>query len=409
MKSEGITRPLSIREARKLALHSQRVLTANRRGKAVDATCEAIDHLGYVQIDTISVIQRAHHHTLWVRNPRYRQEHLDQLMQQGRIFEYWSHAAAFLPISDYRFTLPAKREFAKGKRWWYQCDPKIKRQTLDRITREGPLRSRDFRNHGKRQLSMWQWKPAKMALEQLFMEGRLMVVRREGFQKVYDLAERVLPDRVDTSMPDRAEFLRHLILRYLKAHGFGSASEIAWLRNGLKPDIQSELMALTENGEIVPVQITGKKPGPVFFALPDYPDLINRPLARSRVRILSPFDNLVIQRKRINALFDYDYQIECYVPAAKRKYGYFCLPVLWDGNLVARMDCKADRPSRTLIVRNIALERRIHRIDAFYTGFAGALTGFMTFNHCDSLLVEKAPDRGLRSALDCALESVVRR
>jgi len=408
MKFEGITHPLSIQEARKLALHSQRVLTANRRGKAIDATCEVINHLGYVQIDTISVIQRAHHHTLWVRNPRYRQEHLNQLMQQGRIFEYWSHAAAFLPISDYRFTLPAKREFVNGKRWWYKCDPEIKRQILDRITQEGPLQSRDFQNHGKKRLSMWQWKPAKIALEQLFMEGQLMVVRRDGFQKVYDLAERVLPDQVDTSMPDKGEFLRHLILRYLKAHGYGSASEIAYLRDGLKPVVQAELMALAENGEIVPVQILGNKPGTALFALPDYPDLINKPLARSRVRILSPFDNLVIQRKRISALFDYDYQIECYVPAAKRKYGYFCLPVLWDGNLVARMDCKADRPSRTLIVRNIALEGRINRMDAFYAGFTEALTGFMTFNQCDSLALEKIPDPGLRSVLDRTLASVIR-
>ncbi len=409
MKFAGTAHPLSIQEARKLALHSQRVLTANRRGQAIDATCEAINHLGYVQIDTISVIQRAHHHTLWIRNPRYRLEHLNQLMQQGKIFEYWSHAAAFLPISDYRFTLPAKREFANGKRWWYECDPEIKRQVVDRITQEGPLQSRDFQDHGKRRLSMWQRKPAKMALERLFMEGRLMVVRRDGFQKVYDLAERVLPDQTDTSMPERGEFMRHLILRYLKAHGYGSASEIAWLRDGLKPAIQTELMALAAEGKVVPVQITGKKSDPALFALPDYPALLNKPLPRSRVRILSPFDNLVIQRKRINTLFDYDYQIECYVPAAKRKYGYFCLPVLWDGNLVARIDCKADRPSGALIIRNIVPERRISRIDTFYTAFAGALTGFMTFNDCNSLAVEKAPDPGLRNALDNALEAVIQR
>ncbi len=407
MKFEGIIHPLSVREARKLALHSQRVLTANRRGKAIDATCEAIERLGYVQIDTISVIQRAHHHTLWVRNPRYRQEHLDRLMQQGRIFEYWSHAAAFLPIHDYRFTLPIKREFANGKRLWYECDPEIRRRVLERITVEGPLQSRDFRDHGKRRLPMWQWKPAKIALEQLFMEGRLMVVRREGFQKVYDLAERVLPDRVDTSMPERSEFLRHLILRYLEAHGYGSASEIAYLRDGLKPAVHTELMALAESGEIVPVQIVGKNPGPVSFALPDYSALLNKPLSRSRVRILSPFDNLVIRRKRISALFDYDYQIECYVPEGKRKYGYFCLPVLWDGDLVARMDCKAERASRTLIVRNIVLERRIRRADAFHAAFAATLNEFMIFNDCDGLRLQKVPDRALRSVLERTFGRVV--
>lgn len=395
------TDSLSIQQARKLALHSQRVLTAHRHGKSIDATWAAISHLGYVQIDTISVLERAHHHTLWVRNPRYQQKHLDQLMQQRKIFEYWSHAAACLPIEDYRFTLPAKHAIANGRQLWFECDPKISRQVLKRISEEGPLQSKDFENHGKTRLPMWQWKPAKVALEQLFMEGRLMVVRRERFQKVYDLAERVLPECVDTSRPDSDACLRHLILRYLKAHGFGNASEISYLRKGIKPVLQHKLIALAEDGEIVEVKIGDL----TFFVLPDYLDLVNKPLARSKVQILSPFDNLVIQRKRINYLFSYDYQLECYVPESKRKHGYFCLPVLWDADLVARMDCKADRKSRMLVVRNLVLESHINRIDAFYSGLVKTLRSFMAFNHCDFLRVEKASDSRLRNFLNSALHN----
>ena len=387
---------LTPREARKLALHSQEILATRRSGKAIDVTHNTIEHLGYVQIDTISVIQRAHHHTLWNRNPRYKPDHLGKLLAQRRVFEYWSHAAAYLPMSDYRFYMPNMASIEQGRQLWFNCDPGVKQQVYRRIVEEGPLQARDFEDKKNSRLAMWEWKPAKIALEQLFMEGRLMVARREGFQKVYDLRERVLPDWVDTSIPSEQEFCRFLVRSYLRAHGLGKATEIGYLRKGIKSGLQKSLEEMTEAGELVNIEVKGES----YKVLPDSLALLEKPLARSRLRILSPFDNLVIQRKRLGTLFGFDYQIECYVPQAKRKHGYFCLPIAWNGGLYARMDCKADRKTGTLIIRYLAIEPKLRKADAFAQAFATELQRFIEFNQCDKLAVEGGCDSRIRSALE---------
>ena len=383
---------LSIKAARKIALHAQGVLWHEKKGRAMDATLGVIRRLGYIQIDTISVIERAHHHTLWNRNPRYRPIQLERLQQQGRVFEYWSHAAAYLPIEDYRMCLPLMRSVSNGDQLWYQADPGIKQMVLDRIRAEGPLQSKDFENHGHTRLPMWQWKPAKYALESLFMEGELMVVKREKFQKVYDLRERVLGGSVDTSFPHDREFAEFLVHRYLAAHSFGTAAEMTYLRKGMKKRVEARMEEMEEDGKLVRLCI-----GDVTcFALPQSLELLGRPLARSRLRILSPFDNLVIQRKRISHLFGFDYQIECYVPEKKRRHGYFCLPVLWNAELVARMDCKAVRKTGELLVRNLILEPGINNADAFTFALVGELLRFMKFNNCHNIRIDKVSDSQLK-------------
>ena len=382
---------LSIKQARKIALHAQQVLAVEKTGRAIDVTRSVIQNLGYIQIDTISVIQRAHHHTLWNRNPRYRPAQLDRLQQQGQVFEYWSHAAAYLPMEDYRMCLPNMRSIKRGDQLWYRANPEIKKQVLARIRDEGPLQSRDFENHGRTRLPMWEWKPAKQALESLFMEGELMVVRRQKFQKVYELRERVLDDSVNTSFPDRQEFADFLVNRYLDAHGIGTAAEITYLRKGMKKDIESRMSALEEEGQLVRVAIGDT----TYFATPNSLELLARPLARSRLRILSPFDNLVIQRKRIGHLFGFDYQIECYVPEKKRRHGYFCLPILWNAELVARMDCKAVRKTGMLEVHNLVIESEIKDLDAFLAALVKELLRFMVFNGCGDIRLKKVSDAKL--------------
>ncbi len=390
---------LGMLQARKIALHAQQVLTRDRSGRAIDATRSAIRALGYVQIDTISVVERAHHHTLWNRNPRYRAAHLDQLQAQGKVFEYWSHAAAYLPIEDYRMCLPHMERIRAGDALWFRADPDIKRQVLERIREEGPLQSKDFGNHGRTGLPMWEWKPAKYALETLFMEGELMVVRRNNFQKIYDLTERVLDTGVDARFPEPQEYADFLIDRFLGANGLGTAAQIGYLRKGMTRRIENRLEEREVAGDLVGLDVAGIR----YHAKPDALELLDRPLSRSRVRILSPFDNLVIQRQRIRHLFDFDYQIECYVPKAKRRHGYFCLPVLWDARLVARIDCKADRGTQTLIVRNVVLEPRPLRRGKFCEALKRALSEFAVFNGCGHVQVEQAPDRQIREALQGAV------
>ena len=159
-----------------------------------------------MQIDTISVIERAHHHVFWTRCPKYKPSDLDSLLSSRKVFEYWSHAASYLPMKDYRYSLPLKKKFAKRKSSWFPRDPQLMRLVLKRIEKEGPLRSKDFKNSQQSKRSgWWEWKPTKKALERLFLEGKLEITRREGFQKVYDLPERVIPSSTDTSFPTKKE------------------------------------------------------------------------------------------------------------------------------------------------------------------------------------------------------------
>lgn len=359
-------------------LHAQRVLAPRPRGTAVGATLSAIEHLGYIQIDTISVIQRAHHHVLWSRNPRYQLAHLDQLLEEKQVFEYWSHAAAFLPMRAYRFSLPRKNALASGEQsHWFKRDEKMETYVLDRIAAEGPLMAKDF-EHGGQKKGGWGAKPAKQALETLFMQGDLMIPRRVNFHKVYDLTERVVPDGINTTPPTREEHARHLIIRYLEANGLGRASEMAYLLKNTKPLINATLKEMVAAGEVSRVDVVGSE----FYMLPASMELLDKPLARGKLKILSPFDNVLIQRKRMKDLFGFEYQIECYVPAAKRTYGYFVLPIIWNGTFAARMDCKVDRKTSTLHLLHLVLESGLKQRDEFLAALDKELQAFMAFNGC---------------------------
>jgi len=391
-----ITESLSIQQARKLVLLSQRLPPAKQSGSAITATLAAIEHLGYIQIDTISVIQRAHHHTLWNRNSRYLTSQLDQLIAAKQVFEYWSHAAAYLPMRDYRYTLPRKQAIANNdQNHWYERDERLMKSVLRRIATEGPLMAKDF-EHSPKKSGEWTSKPAKRALEYLFMQGDLMVPYRDNFHKVYDLSERVLPEDTDTSLPNQEEYARFLITRYLQANGLGQASEIVYLLKNTKVLVSASLQALLSNGELIQISTGGNS----YFALPASLELLSKPLARGKLKILSPFDNLLIQRKRIQALFNFDYQIECYVPEALRRYGYFSLPILWDGKLLARMDCKAERKESLLHIHHLALEPRLVKTEAFALALSKELLSFLQFNECKSFCIHRTSPTSFKQELE---------
>ena len=361
------------------------------------ATLSAIEHLGYVQIDTISVIQRAHHHTLWNRNPRYKPEQLDQLIADKQVFEYWSHAAAYMPMCNYRYSLPRKHALACGDlNHWYPRNEKLMKYVLKRIAAEGPLMAKDFddkTNNSWKKTAEWQSKPSKQALEYLFMQGELMISSRCNFHKVYDLTERVLPEGTNTTLPTSEEYARFLITQYLQTNGLGHAAEIAYLLKNTKPIVTTTLQEMVSSGELLQLTVSDQS----YFALPESLELLNKPLARSKLKILSPFDNLLIQRKRMKTLFDFDYLIECYVPAAKRQYGYFSLPVLWDGKLVARMDCKVEKGKSLLHIYHLVLEPALEKsydkgsvkAEAFAFALDKELKAFLVFHGCDNYLIHR--------------------
>lgn len=381
---------------------SQKVPPSKQGGPAIAATLSAIEHLGYIQIDTISVVQRAHHQTLWSRNPRYQASQLDQLVADRQVFEYWSHAAAYLPFCDYRFSLPRKHALASGEQdHWFERDDRLIKQVLKRIADEGPLMAKDFEHSGKR-TGDWKTKPAKRALEYLFMQGDLMVPRRVNFHKVYDLTERVLPEGTDTSLPAPEEYARFLITRYLRANGLGQPAEIAYLLNGIKPLVSVTLEDMRSSGELLEIAVDDQR----YYALPASLELLGKPLARSNLKILSPFDNLVIQRKRIKALFGFDYLIECYVPEAKRQYGYFSLPILWDGKLVARMDCKTAKNESLLHIHHLALEPLKLKTDSFLPALRKELKSFMQFNHCHKVRLHRTTPAKFKPELQSVINDL---
>ena len=381
---------LSRAHARRLAVRAQGLAEPDPFGTLKRGTLSAIEHLGYVQIDTISVVERAHHHILWSRVSNYRPQELHELQAKDRkVFEYWDHAASYLPVSHFRFSLPRMHAIASGKRHWFARKPRVMGYVLDRIKAEGPLQARDFEApKGHRGGSWFEWKPAKRALDQLYMEGALMIAERRGFQKVYDLTERVLPSGTDLTMPRSEELARFLILRTLKAHGLAQESEIRYLKKSLRKPLAPALAALVEAREIVRIRVEGL-PELDYFALPDALESSAHSIA-SRAHILSPFDSLVIQRKRLQTLFAFDYQIECYVPAPKRKYGYFCLPILFGEKLVGRVDLKADRRSKTLLVQALHLEPGAPKGESFRDAIQAELKRFASFNACEEVAYRPA-------------------
>lgn len=389
---------ISQAEARRILLHHQCLNSRGSCGSGLDGTLKAVQHLGYVQLDTLSVVSRAHVHTLWNRVHNFRSEYVDVLQERGDIFEYWAHALSILPIEDYRFSLPMMDRIASGETHWYPKNKKETQRVLKRIREEGALSAKDFSDK-KSSNEMWARSPSKIALEQLFMEGELMIPRRINFHKVYDLRERVLPTDINTSLPTREELCRFLINSFLRAHGLGQVREISYLRKGIGPDIKRVAQEMLEEDSLTSVSVKDS----TYLCQPETLEMLDKPSSRSGLRILSPFDNAIIQRKRTNDLFSFDYQIECYVPKAKRQYGYYSLPILHRNRLIARLDAKADRKTGVFHLLHLMIEDKIRNPNPLYKALYPELKKFASFNQCSKFELHKLS--GCRTGPDWVAEN----
>jgi len=398
-----IKHPQELARIRRLALSAQGLLQAQPFGRGLAGARKAIKHVGYVQIDTISVVERAHHHVFHSRVPEFKPAMTNQMLLDGDIFEYWAHAASFLPMTDFRYSLPYKHAIKSGQTHWYKTrDKKLMGELLARIRSDGPLRSRDVETNTTKRAGWWDWKPAKKALEQLYMEGDLMVRDREGFQKKYDLTERVLPSQVNSQMPGMEEFAAHLLDQQLRCHGLASLKGLTYLRKNaeLRKAVKALVNERLAQRTLEQVQLNN---GEVFIL---EAGVLERTLPRlnNRMLILSPFDNSVIQRQRLNALFQYKYQIECYVPAAKRQYGYFSLPLLYRDEFIGRMDAKAHRKTSHLEIKFLHLEKHDFDEEKLIAAFVDAITQFSHFQNCDSVSLTKVYPKHLSQGLQRALK-----
>lgn len=383
-------------QARKIILHAAGLSKRAPFGKGREAVYKLIDHLGYVQIDANFVVERAHHHAIASRVPDYKLEWLDELQADGRIFEFYTSDAGYMPMHDFRFSLCVKEGFLARRQPLTQAEINLMENVLDRVAREGPLMVKDFDNDREVASSgWWDWRPSKIALERLYLDGRLMVTRKD-FHKVYDLPRNLVPEDIDTTMPTPQEYARYVIRRCLQSLGIAYAKEIAWRARWVKNNlVKKELEKLVEEGEVCQVAIKGLTTAPLYM-LPSYKK--KKIELGGDAYVLSPFDVLNVFRHRLKDFFDFDYQIECFVPQAKRKYGYFSLPILVGDTFVARMDSKADRKQKILTVHNLHFEP-LKLSKPMIGKIIEAIKTFAKFNQCAAIIIKKSNSKEYLKAI----------
>ncbi|MGB0697380.1 MAG: winged helix-turn-helix domain-containing protein [Rhodospirillaceae bacterium] len=350
---------ISNREARRLWLAAQG-LAANPTG-ALDLDA-VIKRLGFVQLDTIQVVARAHHHILWSRNQSYREPMLDRFMRQDRgVFEHFTHDASVIPMAFYPVWQGQfqRMEAKTRKRGWHQSMAKAGglEVLIERLRAEGPLCTRDFDTKIAGPKKMWARPPHKMGLDYLWYSGVVSTAFRDGFTKFYDLSERIIPAPLRSASVPRAEQIDWLCHGALQRLGFGSPGDVQRFWDAVE---SAEVKAWIEaqGARLVPVEVEGAdRSWRSAFALADIETrLADTPAPTSRLRILNPFDPLIRDRKRLSHLFGFDYTVEMFLPAAQRRWGYYVYPLLEGDRFVGRLEVKAERKTGLLTVSKLWAE-----------------------------------------------------
>ena len=383
---------ISNKIARYALLHAQGLRKRSEAATKWDVL-QAIRQMGALQIDTINVVARSPYLVLWSRLGDYNPRWLDELHAEGYLFEYWSHAACFLPIEDYPIYRRRMIERSKTLARWYQVDSDIVNSVLDFVCNYGPVLSSSFPNLDKRAGGWWNRKPEKEALEYLFDIGMLMVKERRNFQRVYDLRERVLPDWDDSNVPSTEEMNKSLVLKSAKAMG---VAKLTWISDYFRLDKTSTVTAvkqLLDEGELIQVEVEGwDVPAIVNSSFISELDAIEEMISNSHITtFLSPFDPVIWDRKRALELFGFDYKIEVYTPASKRIYGYFTLPILYKGRIIGRIDPKSHRKDGVMEIRSLHLEPEIEIDDELILEVGEALRSFAKWHGTPELLIKQAP------------------
>jgi len=364
--------------------------------------------MGALQIDTISVVARSHLFVLWSRLGAFDPLWLDELLAEGRLFEYWSHAACFLPIEDFALYRPAmlRRREQSTREGWLRDNAEVAERVLDRIRLDGTVRAANFERAEGPAGAWWDRKPEKHALEELYNCGIAMIARREKFQRVYGLQEQVLPGWSDAALPSDEEIERAFILNSVRALGAAPARWVADYFRRPKKGLAQRLEALADEGALLRCTVPELGPLPVYL----HPDLkaqaeaaMSGALRSDVTTLLSPFDPIVWHRERASELFSFEYRIEVYTPAAQRKFGYFTLPILHRGSLVGRLCPKAHRKEGIFEVRQLHLESGVEVTEELTVGLAQALQSCASWHQTPTVQVTEAAPTPFGTALRNAL------
>jgi uncharacterized protein len=404
---------LTLKQARAVQLAAMGLLTPPRqRAKKADVLA-AIRAMNVLQIDTINVVARSPYLVLWSRLGDYNPAWLDELLAEGALFEYWAHAACFLPMQDYpnyrRQMLHLEAAGSPRAANRLAAEPLAHIELLEQVRENGPVRAADFEHvDGRKGNGWWDWKPDKLRLETLFTAGEIMVKRRDKFQRVYDVRERVLPAHLldDAAVPSDKAVQQLWTSAAVKAMGLAPARWIGDYFRHAGRVARPHPEQLVESGALRRVWVeTLAAPA---YVHPDHAPLL-RATQQNKLRptlstLLSPFDPLVWDRERALGLFNFDYRIECYTPEAKRKYGYFTLPILVRGELVGRLDAKAHRMDGTFEVRALHLESGVAADDALASEIVAAVVDCAAWHRTPAVVFTQATPSRFLPALRRALK-----
>ncbi|WP_345831273.1 winged helix-turn-helix domain-containing protein [Erwinia sp. HDF1-3R] len=387
------TLQLSLKQARQLHLAAQGLLRPPKRKAQFCDLLSTLRQMSLLQIDTINVVARSPYLVLFSRLGDYPQAWLGEALSSGKLFEYWAHEACFIPAEDYpllrhRMLSPHRLGWKYNREWMQTWQQEIS-QLLQHIEKNGPVRSADFTAPAGQKPGWWSWKPHKKHLENLFSAGELMVTERRNFQRVYDLRQRVLPDWDDAQHALSEEDAVGQMLRNTAASlGLFKPAWLADYYRLKRAPVSEALASWLENGEVVAAEV--ETLGRCYLHQSLFPllEAIPQPTLTA---ILSPFDPVVWDRKRARELFNFDYRLECYTPAAKRQFGYFVLPILHRGALKARMDAKMLRKEKVLVVRQLWLEPGVSMTQGMLHDFRQAISRFARWQGAESVLLENLP------------------
>ena len=355
---------LSIADARALALAAQGFDTARPKTKATQRHVDAlISRLGVIQIDSVNVLVRSQELPLFSRLGNHNRNAIPKATEQQKIFEYWGHEAAHLPVEIhplFRWKMEAAR-LGKAKHWgltsFYDDNKAFVRRMLKHVEKNGPTTSRELSTRTEKKGTWWDWDEAKVALEYLFLTGQLMSRGRgTDFARIYDTPERVLPEDVlNAPTPSEHDARKQLLVRSAIAQGVATASDLADYYRQKPATVKPLITELVEEGELRVVAVDGWTEKAFVHRGAKLPKQLHA------TALLSPFDSLVWCRPRNERLFNFHYRIEIYTPKEKRKFGYYVLPFMMNGQMVGRVDLKADRANSKLLVHSVHTEKGIKR------------------------------------------------
>jgi len=395
-------KPLSLDAVRGLMIAAQGLHDRPQPRATKKAVRSIIRQMHILQIDTINVIARSPYLVLWSRLGDYNPRWLDDLLAEGALFEYWSHAACFLPIEDYSLYRHLHESWVGGRAHkWLDAHAAVSKRVLDHIRANGEARSSDFERTDGQKTAWFNWKDEKIALEYLFYAGELMVRKRHNFQRIYDLRERVLAELEELAPISREDAHEQFLLNTIQALGVTKAEWIPDYFRLSKTEARAAFQRLEKQGRLMPVEVEGwQVPGYIHPANRKQVEAAARgAIPRSKTTFLSPFDPLVWDRARALDLFHFDYKIEVYTPAPRRKYGYFTLPILYNNALIGRLDPKAHRKEGIFEVRALHLEPGVKVDEALVTELRAALQACAAWHKTPQVIVRSATKPGLAKRL----------